>query len=205
MRKFSLYRLRGLCAGAFALALLLLPRRFGMDGFRLSAAAILLAGAGALRVWARTAIGEHTRGGELDAPALAVSGPYAKMRHPLYLANLFAGWGFVVLACLSVQNALILALLWCAFCRRLGVLEDRWLEAKFGDEWREWAARTPFWGVAPRKVAPPAPEKRMDENPETSSSAPPRRSAWKAFRADFWTWCWQILLAALFVSREFLP
>ena len=67
MRKFSLYRLRGLCAGAFALALLLLPRRFGMDGFRLSAAAILLAGAGALRVWARTAIGEHTRGGELDA------------------------------------------------------------------------------------------------------------------------------------------
>ena len=191
MTKFSLYRLRGLCAGAFALALLLLPRRFDADAFRLAAAAILLAGAGLLRVRARTAIGEHTRGGELDAPELAVAGPYAKMRHPLYLANLLAGWGFVVLACLSVQNALILALLWCAFCRRLGVREDRWLEEKFGDSWREWAARTPFWGIGPRKAPPPA----------SGTSERPRRSAWRAIRADFWTWCWQLLLAALLLVR----
>lgn len=47
----------------------------------------LLAGL-ALRLWARTYIGPHSRGRSLAAPYRVVGGPYRWLAHPLYVANL---------------------------------------------------------------------------------------------------------------------
>ena len=87
---------------------------------------------------------------------LATGGPYALIRHPLYLGNM------VVLAglCLATNNpwlgaaGITLGALMCAYLVRI---EDRSLAARFGDAFAEYRRRTPavLPGLARRLTASP--------------------------------------------------
>ena len=81
-----------------------------------------------------------------NLPALAIvsNGPFAFTRNPLYLAvlTLFAGIGIALAspAFLAVLPPLVLVL-------RFGVVarEERYLEAKFGDVYRDYKTRVRRW------------------------------------------------------------
>jgi protein-S-isoprenylcysteine O-methyltransferase Ste14 len=74
---------------------------------------------------------------------LLTSGPYALCRHPMYVAELvlWLGWAVYfgspsVLVALTVMTIVI---------ARLGPREERDLEAKFGQNYRDYAHRVPRW------------------------------------------------------------
>ncbi len=105
-----------------------------------SAGVLLLAPAAALTMArARTAIVPHHR-----TTALVTSGPFRLTRNPLYLSLglLLAG---VAVAVNSL--ALALAIIPWAAVMRWGVIgrEERYLEAKFGDDYRAYCRRVRRW------------------------------------------------------------
>jgi protein-S-isoprenylcysteine O-methyltransferase Ste14 len=110
-----LYAHRGLFSAVFAVFLFLQP---AAPFLRWRAVTWVLA-AFVLRVWARRHIGAHSRGAALACPQRVKTGPYAVIRHPLYVSNfLFAtglayfhlDFGFLLLGYL-VAFALFLAYL----------------------------------------------------------------------------------------------
>jgi protein-S-isoprenylcysteine O-methyltransferase Ste14 len=72
---------------------------------------------------------------------LAVSGPYARLRHPQYAGFLLIMLGFLLqwptLATLAMFPVLVLVY------RRLAIGEEREVRQHFGAEWDAYAARTP--------------------------------------------------------------
>jgi protein-S-isoprenylcysteine O-methyltransferase Ste14 len=109
-------------------------------GLSLCCAAILLDVAAVLAFKRhRTTIMPH-RG----ATALITTGPFAKTRNPIYLANtllatgagLLLGVGWLVLAGLAAS----------VLTQKLAIArEERHLARRFGREWEDYAARTPRW------------------------------------------------------------
>jgi len=99
-----IYRLRGFLASGLGLAgsILLFESERGTALWSL----IPLGTGLGLRIWARSYIGRHTRGQELQAPYRAVGGPYRWIGHPLYLANTL-----VALGCLGAVGAPFLSTL----------------------------------------------------------------------------------------------
>ncbi len=71
---------------------------------------------------------------------LAVTGPYARLRHPQYAGFLLIMVGFLLqwptLATLAMFPALVLVY------RRLAIGEEREVREHFGAEWDAYAART---------------------------------------------------------------
>jgi protein-S-isoprenylcysteine O-methyltransferase Ste14 len=82
---------------------------------------------------------------ELDwSPKLLLTrGPYAFSRHPMYVAELALWLGWAVLYGSVV--VLIGFLLLCFGVAMLAPMEERALEAKFGDAYREYKSRVPRW------------------------------------------------------------
>ncbi|MDX1563269.1 MAG: isoprenylcysteine carboxylmethyltransferase family protein [Gammaproteobacteria bacterium] len=73
---------------------------------------------------------------------LAQSGPYALVRHPLYTGNILLVIGFSI-ANLNVW-AIPVALVFFWFYYPTAIeYEDRKLHGIFGQDWEQWAARTP--------------------------------------------------------------
>jgi protein-S-isoprenylcysteine O-methyltransferase Ste14 len=73
---------------------------------------------------------------------LIQEGPYRFVRHPMYLAVLFAALGaFLVFQTWAM--AVFLPLSTVVIIR--ASQEERLLEAEFGDEWREYVTRVPMW------------------------------------------------------------
>ncbi|MBI5751861.1 MAG: isoprenylcysteine carboxylmethyltransferase family protein [Hydrogenophilales bacterium] len=72
---------------------------------------------------------------------LANTGPYARIRHPQYVAFVLVMFGFLLqwptLITLFMFPVLLLVY------ARLARAEERDVEARFGERWREYAARTP--------------------------------------------------------------
>lgn len=78
---------------------------------------------------------------------LAVSGPYAYVRHPLYVGNQLIALGLCLASGLWWSwplYAVVYALYYPPAIRQ----EDKKLERLFGDQWRAWRART--WALWPR-------------------------------------------------------
>jgi protein-S-isoprenylcysteine O-methyltransferase Ste14 len=76
------------------------------------------------------------------ATALNTRGLYSVMRHPLYVGNLLIAIGAV--AAIEVWwLAVIVVLAFALYYERIVIAEEAFLEARFGDRYREWAARTP--------------------------------------------------------------
>lgn len=80
-----------------------------------------------------------------QAAALNTTGMYSVVRHPLYLGNFLVMLG--IAAFIQVWwFILICSSAFWLYYERIMYAEEAFLERKFGDEFREWAARTPtFW------------------------------------------------------------
>lgn len=75
---------------------------------------------------------------------LAVAGPYARLRHPQYVAFVLILLGF--LAQWPTLLTLLMFPVLVFMYGRLARSEESEMEARFGDEYRAYAARTPrFW------------------------------------------------------------
>mgnify|MGYP005850981129 CR=1 FL=1 len=102
----------------------------------------------ALLLWGRLAMGRMhavstSFGAQLYADhRLVTSGPFALVRHPMYLGGILAEVGALLLyrtwaTLLIVLNAPVLV-------RRAGI-EERLLAEQFGEQWEEYRRRVPAW------------------------------------------------------------
>ncbi len=69
---------------------------------------------------------------------LASTGPYALVRHPLYLGNFLIMFGFT-LAAANLSVALGVVVFWLIWYPAAIVYEDNKLERIFEDDWRDWS------------------------------------------------------------------
>lgn len=72
---------------------------------------------------------------------LATTGPYTHIRHPQYVAFVLVMFGFLLQWPTLITLFMFPLLLWVY--ARLARIEERDVEARFGERWREYAARTP--------------------------------------------------------------
>ena len=74
---------------------------------------------------------------------LRTRGPYAFSRHPMYLGKLSLWFGWVIL----YGSPVVLAgfALVCLGVSRLVPREERAVEARFADQYREYRIRAPRW------------------------------------------------------------
>lgn len=110
----------------------------------LALAGAVLAWAGAaLAVWSRWVLGAWFTGSfaVLEGHALVERGPYALVRHPMYLALvlLTVGAGVAWNSMVSVGLSLLLLV---PFAFHIAI-EEQLLGAHFGDAWRDYARRVP--------------------------------------------------------------
>ena len=74
---------------------------------------------------------------------LMTRGPYAYSRHPMYLTELALWVGWAVLYGSIIVFAGLITL--CVVVSILAPREERALEAKFGEAYRQYMARVPRW------------------------------------------------------------
>jgi protein-S-isoprenylcysteine O-methyltransferase Ste14 len=76
-----------------------------------------------------------------QAGELATSGPYARIRHPQYLAFVLIMLGFLLQwpTLLTLLMFPVLLLMYAHLARQ----EERWAEASFGAQWHAYSARVP--------------------------------------------------------------
>jgi protein-S-isoprenylcysteine O-methyltransferase Ste14 len=72
---------------------------------------------------------------------LATDGPYAYVRHPLYVGNILLLAGFVLAAQLIWAAVLVAVFLWFYYPPAIDY-EDRKLHNLFGEEWERWRLNT---------------------------------------------------------------
>jgi protein-S-isoprenylcysteine O-methyltransferase Ste14 len=97
-----LFRLRGSLTAIPVVAALVLPYGYAPPTpLTWALGGVLLVGAGALRFWSRRYIGRSSDTSKRKVTAFVCGGPYARVRNPLYIANIAAATG----ACLWLGNA----------------------------------------------------------------------------------------------------
>ncbi len=84
----------------------------------------------------------------VETHQLVTSGPYAFIRHPMYLAVNLVGWGGLLVY--RTWSMLFFAVIMLGLFRRAH-MEDRALLQKFGDEWIGYAKNVPGWLPRPGK------------------------------------------------------
>jgi hypothetical protein len=108
-------------------------------------AGIALTAAGELiRLWAVQHIGTISRTRSDRLGPLINDGPFALVRNPLYLGNIVLWVGFAVTARV-VWLAPVAAVLLGAEYHAIVRWEERLLEARLGDTYRQYRARVPRW------------------------------------------------------------
>jgi len=121
----------------------------------LVALAVLCALCGlALRAWAvgcapAGTSGRNTR--EQVAESLNTTGAYSLVRHPLYLGTCLIGLG-VSLLTFTWWLPIFYTLAFWLYYERIMFAEEAFLEERFGEQFREWAAGVPAF--LPRSLSP---------------------------------------------------
>jgi len=72
---------------------------------------------------------------------LATDGPYAYVRHPLYVGNILLLLGFCIASQLWWSIPVMLGFLWFYYPTAISY-EDRKLNKLFGEQWQRWSADT---------------------------------------------------------------
>lgn len=85
--------------------------------------------------------GRNTKEGQV-AEALNTRGIYSTVRHPLYLGN-YLMWIGIVIFTGNIYYVIIVSLLFWLYYERIMYAEERFLERKFGDQYMDWASKTP--------------------------------------------------------------
>lgn len=115
----------------FAVIFVILVSWLGHSSQQLLIAGAVIAGLGELiRLWASGHVKKNK--------VLATDGPYAYVRHPLYVGNILILVGFSIASNLWWAYALMLFLLWFYYPPAISY-EDRKLENIFGDDWVKWS------------------------------------------------------------------
>jgi protein-S-isoprenylcysteine O-methyltransferase Ste14 len=76
--------------------------------------------------------------------ALATDGPYRKTRNPLYIAAIGVSLGVALWVNGLVPLLLLVPMAW-GFHAGIVLPEERYLQSKFGDEYRAYRAAVPRW------------------------------------------------------------
>ena len=97
-----------------------------------------------LRLWAVHHIGVISRTRSDRLGPLVAAGPFAFVRNPLYLGNIALWAGFALTARLLWLAPVIVFLLGLEY-HAIVRWEERLLEARLGDGYREYTARVPRW------------------------------------------------------------
>jgi protein-S-isoprenylcysteine O-methyltransferase Ste14 len=105
--------------------------------------AITLAGE-LLRLWGVQHIGAVSRTRSERLGPLVATGPFAIVRNPLYVGNVALWAGFAVAARLLWLVPVIVVLLGLEY-HAIVRWEERLLEERLGDAYRDYAARVPRW------------------------------------------------------------
>jgi len=109
------------------------------------AAGIAVTGLGELlRLWGVRHIGAISRTRSDRLGPLVASGPFALMRNPLYVGNIAVWVGFALAARLVWLAPAIVLLLGLEY-HAIVCWEERLLETRLGDSYRDYAARVPRW------------------------------------------------------------
>ena len=95
-----------------------------------------------LRVWAVSHVGRCTRSRRLKATVLVTTGPYAYVRHPIYVGNFFIGLGMIILSEALVFMPAFLLLFTFQY-RAIISTEDEFLKRKFGEEFDRYCLSVP--------------------------------------------------------------
>lgn len=140
-----LFRRRTLVPLPLAAAVLLLRSGRAAPSRTLVAAGVVITLAGELlRIWGVHHIGVISRTrGERVGPLVA-SGPFALVRNPLYVGNI-ALWAGFALAARLVWLAPVIAVLLALEYHAIVRWEERLLESRLGDAYREYMLRVPRW------------------------------------------------------------
>ncbi len=93
-----------------------------------------------------------------EAEQLNTSGIYSLVRHPLYVAN-YLMWLGLALMSRSPAVVVIVTLLYWIYYERIIIAEEAYLERRFGDVFRAWAAHTP--ALLPRLTGWRRPQERL--------------------------------------------
>jgi protein-S-isoprenylcysteine O-methyltransferase Ste14 len=113
-------------------------------------AALLAAGVGVtvlgeiLRLWGVQQIGAISRTRTDRLGPLVDSGPFAMLRNPLYVGNIAVWVGFALAARLVWLAPVIVVLMGLEY-HAIVRWEERLLESRLGDAYRDYAARVPRW------------------------------------------------------------
>jgi protein-S-isoprenylcysteine O-methyltransferase Ste14 len=105
--------------------------------------AITLAGE-LIRLWGVHHIGAISRTRSERLGPLVASGPFARLRNPLYVGNIALWVGFALAARL-VWLALVILLLLALEYHAIVRWEETLLESRLGQAYRDYAARVPRW------------------------------------------------------------
>ena len=76
------------------------------------------------------------------ASSLNVTGMYSVVRHPIYLGNFLMWFGIALLPRCWWFTVITVLIFW-VYYERIMFAEECFLSEQFGEEYREWAARTP--------------------------------------------------------------
>jgi hypothetical protein len=97
-----------------------------------------------LRLWGVHHIGAISRTRSDRLGPLVASGPFARLRNPLYVGNIALWVGFALTARLVWLAPVIVVLLGLEY-HAIVRWEERLLETRLGDAYREYASRVPRW------------------------------------------------------------
>ncbi|MFV0431467.1 MAG: methyltransferase family protein [Alphaproteobacteria bacterium] len=112
--------------------------------YELSCALIALLGL-AIRVYTIGYVAPKTSGRNTTqqiAETVNTTGIYSMVRHPLYLGNFFM-WLGVVLFVGNIWFAIVFALAYWLYYERIMYAEEQFLTQKFGEQYLQWAEKTP--------------------------------------------------------------
>lgn len=120
------------------------PNQYTSDGYQFLCLAIALFGQ-VIRILTVGFTPKNTSGRNTEqqvADALNTSGIYSVVRHPLYVGNFFMWLG---VAMLTANTWFIVAfvLMYWLYYERIMYTEEQFIEGKFGESFRAWAAKTP--------------------------------------------------------------
>ena len=113
----------------------------------------------ALRLWANGYVGHvkvnstHPRRNEPKIGRLITAGPYAYVRHPLYVGTFLIGAGF----CVAVRNIPLLLLALAFFLlvyREKATREEQLIAGEWGGEYAAYQHAVPRWVPTVRRYAP---------------------------------------------------
>jgi protein-S-isoprenylcysteine O-methyltransferase Ste14 len=97
-----------------------------------------------IRLWAVRHIGTVSRTRSERLGPLVTTGPFALTRNPLYIGNIALWTGFAVVARLLWLAPIVVVLL-AAEYHAIVRWEERLLESRLGDAYRDYVARVPRW------------------------------------------------------------